>query len=293
MKLFNFFRFLIIQGEDVTPDITNKPYNIGPLIFIILAIIIIIMIISSAKKYKKDKKTVFLNFLIGCMIFVNIYFLTPESAVISPEHTSTEKVYQNYDYIINVIEETTKLKIIIETKTEIKELEFTIKFYDLDDKLLYGDSNKLTNLENGYYKTFEYNKPTEILLNGGKYNLSHEGYKNIFKSANIYIEWGNLMSCIMYGIILGTIVAIITQKIKKADEEDENFPYLCTKCNTINHKNNRFCSKCGNKLTNINTKICNNCNTENPKENHFCINCGSELKNLEHEEEKSNTENRG
>ena len=47
----------------------------------------------------------------------------------------------------------------------------------------------------------------------------------------------------------------------------------CSKCNTENPENNKFCLKCGQKLT----KVCPGCGTENLPGAKFCGECGRNL----------------
>lgn len=50
-------------------------------------------------------------------------------------------------------------------------------------------------------------------------------------------------------IIIGLLVVSL---VTKSDTNDIVGMKLCPKCNTINHKDNIFCSNCGEKLLNVN-----------------------------------------
>lgn len=219
--------FLSKTNNNIQKNFFNKQINIGPLIFIVLSIIIVFMIVLSVKRYKNNKKSTFLNFLIFFMIIPTLFLLTPESITIKPEKTYNNEAYQNYDYILNVIEEPKKLIIIVETKSEIKELNFTLFFYNAKDQLIYADSNKLVDLENDYYKTFEYDIPSAILLSGGKYNIKQYAYKSIIQATEVEVNGKAIRICLSLGILFGIVGAtVINKKIRKNKHNKENiFPY--------------------------------------------------------------------
>lgn len=55
----------------------------------------------------------------------------------------------------------------------------------------------------------------------------------------------------------------------------------CTRCNTENNNESKYCTKCGNKLENdeiCRMTFCPTCGSENDKTARFCSNCGYNLK---------------
>lgn len=73
------------------------------------------------------------------------------------------------------------------------------------------------------------------------------------------------------------------------DELNNENEVTCSRCQTVNLKNAKFCIGCGNELNKLpsselkinevksDSAVCPNCGTENKRDSKFCIGCGSSL----------------
>ena len=131
-------------------------------------------------------------------------------------------------------------------------------------------------VEGKNFAVHQLNQQTDVLKTAAQ-NLGNMGNVGGGDGMNTA---GMMTGMMMGGAMGGQMANMMNQNMNQQNQNVQQGSIICSKCNTVNPANTKFCSNCANPLApqvqQQQEQVCSNCQNKFPANSKFCPNCGNQ-----------------